>query len=184
MCGASSRSLQWLSLGFLHCQEAFDIEPAPSYPPPCPSPAWSDADAQFTHTSTRPLRYFLKRLKRVKKANGEIVSISTISEKRPTRIKNFGILCVPPPPPSTLWLAWPAYACDNSKDVRCFVKIICGAYQMVRGILVAMGMFDLKFEEAVLNIMICNLTCVLVCFFLPCLQPAVRFSLGDAQHVP
>jgi large subunit ribosomal protein L18Ae len=36
-------------------------------------------------------RYFLKRLKRVKKANGEIISITVISEKRPKAIKNYGI---------------------------------------------------------------------------------------------
>merc|ERR1712178_595820 len=35
--------------------------------------------------------YFLKRLKRVKKTNGEIINVRTISEKRPGTIKNYGI---------------------------------------------------------------------------------------------
>ncbi|ORY95304.1 60S ribosomal protein L18ae [Syncephalastrum racemosum] len=35
--------------------------------------------------------YYLKKLRKVKKANGEIVSINEILEKRPTLIKNFGI---------------------------------------------------------------------------------------------
>ncbi|CAK36896.1 60S ribosomal protein eL20 [Aspergillus niger CBS 101883] len=35
--------------------------------------------------------YFLTQLRKVKKANGEIVSINVISEKRPTKVKNFGI---------------------------------------------------------------------------------------------
>ncbi|RIA84545.1 60S ribosomal protein L20A [Glomus cerebriforme] len=35
--------------------------------------------------------YFLKKLKKVKKAAGEIVSINEIFEKRPLLIKNFGI---------------------------------------------------------------------------------------------
>lgn len=35
--------------------------------------------------------YFLAKLKKVKKANGEIVSVNTIHEKRPLRVKNFGI---------------------------------------------------------------------------------------------
>ncbi|OAD71663.1 hypothetical protein PHYBLDRAFT_134658 [Phycomyces blakesleeanus NRRL 1555(-)] len=35
--------------------------------------------------------YFLKKLRKVKKAAGEIVSINQISEKRPEQIKNFGI---------------------------------------------------------------------------------------------
>ncbi|CAG8603690.1 5582_t:CDS:2, partial [Paraglomus brasilianum] len=35
--------------------------------------------------------YFLKKLKKVKKAAGEIVSINEIFEKRPLQIKNFGI---------------------------------------------------------------------------------------------
>ncbi|KAL1970605.1 hypothetical protein VTN77DRAFT_4249 [Rasamsonia byssochlamydoides] len=35
--------------------------------------------------------YFLTKLKKVKKANGEIVSINVIHEKRPLKIKNFGI---------------------------------------------------------------------------------------------
>ncbi|KAI7853927.1 60S ribosomal protein L18ae [Circinella umbellata] len=35
--------------------------------------------------------YFLKKLRKVKKAAGEIVSINQIFEKRPEQIKNFGI---------------------------------------------------------------------------------------------
>ncbi|EYE94501.1 60S ribosomal protein eL20 [Aspergillus ruber CBS 135680] len=35
--------------------------------------------------------YFLTQLRKVKKANGEIVSLNVIAEKRPTKIKNFGI---------------------------------------------------------------------------------------------
>merc|ERR1712158_164623 len=35
--------------------------------------------------------YFVSNLKKVKKANGEIVSVEQIREKRPTHIKNFGI---------------------------------------------------------------------------------------------
>jgi len=35
--------------------------------------------------------YFLGKLRKVKKANGEIVSLNQIYEKRPQRVKNFGI---------------------------------------------------------------------------------------------
>ncbi|KAF2719835.1 ribosomal L18ae protein family [Polychaeton citri CBS 116435] len=35
--------------------------------------------------------YFLARLKKVKKANGEIVSLNKIAEKKPQKVKNFGI---------------------------------------------------------------------------------------------
>lgn len=35
--------------------------------------------------------YFLTSLRRIKKANGEIVSINQIHEKRPTKVKNFGV---------------------------------------------------------------------------------------------
>ncbi|KAF2668827.1 60S ribosomal protein L18ae [Microthyrium microscopicum] len=35
--------------------------------------------------------YFLGKLRKVKKANGEIVSLNQIHEKRPQRVKNFGI---------------------------------------------------------------------------------------------
>ncbi|KAG8533908.1 60S ribosomal protein L20A [Bacidia gigantensis] len=35
--------------------------------------------------------YFLMKLKKVKKANGEVVSVNQIHEKRPTKVKNFGI---------------------------------------------------------------------------------------------
>ena len=35
--------------------------------------------------------YFLSKLKKVKKANGEIVNLEEIKEKRPAAIKNFGI---------------------------------------------------------------------------------------------
>jgi large subunit ribosomal protein L18Ae len=34
--------------------------------------------------------YFMKRLCRVKKANGQIISCNEISEKTPTKVKNFG----------------------------------------------------------------------------------------------
>ena len=36
-------------------------------------------------------RYFLKRLKRIKKSNGEIISVGIRSEKRPGTIKNYAI---------------------------------------------------------------------------------------------
>ncbi|KAH0606646.1 uncharacterized protein H6S33_003480 [Morchella sextelata] len=35
--------------------------------------------------------YFLKKLRKVKKTNGEIVSLNEIHEKRPMKVKNFGI---------------------------------------------------------------------------------------------
>lgn len=35
--------------------------------------------------------YFLTKLRRIKKAAGEIVSVSQVHEKRPTKVKNFGI---------------------------------------------------------------------------------------------
>ncbi|KKA25011.1 60S ribosomal protein L20 [Rasamsonia emersonii CBS 393.64] len=35
--------------------------------------------------------YFLTKLKKIKKANGEIVSLNVIHEKRPLKIKNYGI---------------------------------------------------------------------------------------------
>ncbi|KAK9353196.1 ribosomal L18ae/LX protein domain-containing protein [Lipomyces doorenjongii] len=35
--------------------------------------------------------YFMKQLRKVKKSTGEIVSVKVISEKRPTKVKNFGI---------------------------------------------------------------------------------------------
>ncbi|KAL1954598.1 hypothetical protein VTO42DRAFT_893 [Malbranchea cinnamomea] len=35
--------------------------------------------------------YFLTKLRKVKKGNGEIVSINLIHEKRPLKVKNFGI---------------------------------------------------------------------------------------------
>jgi len=35
--------------------------------------------------------YFLKKLRKVKKAAGEIVSLNVIAEKKPTKVKNFGI---------------------------------------------------------------------------------------------
>ncbi|KAL1854586.1 60S ribosomal protein L20B [Paecilomyces lecythidis] len=35
--------------------------------------------------------YFLTKLRKVKKANGEIVSLNVIHEKRPLKVKNFGI---------------------------------------------------------------------------------------------
>jgi len=35
--------------------------------------------------------YYLRQLKKVKKANGEIVGVNAISEKRPLKVKNFGI---------------------------------------------------------------------------------------------
>ncbi|CAO3611482.1 60S ribosomal protein L18ae [Cunninghamella echinulata] len=35
--------------------------------------------------------YFLKKLRKVKKAAGEIVSVNEIHEKRPEQIKNFGV---------------------------------------------------------------------------------------------
>ncbi|KAL9049179.1 MAG: hypothetical protein Q9162_007351 [Coniocarpon cinnabarinum] len=35
--------------------------------------------------------YFLAKLRKIKKANGEICSLNVIHEKRPTRVKNFGI---------------------------------------------------------------------------------------------
>ncbi|MCJ1372659.1 60S ribosomal protein L20 [Loxospora ochrophaea] len=35
--------------------------------------------------------YFLMKLRKVKKANGEIVSLNIIQEKRPQKVKNFGV---------------------------------------------------------------------------------------------
>ncbi|KAI5785894.1 ribosomal L18ae/LX protein domain-containing protein [Geopyxis carbonaria] len=35
--------------------------------------------------------YFLKKLRKVKKSAGEIVSLHVVHEKRPTKVKNFGI---------------------------------------------------------------------------------------------
>ncbi|EPQ53527.1 60S ribosomal protein L18A [Gloeophyllum trabeum ATCC 11539] len=35
--------------------------------------------------------YFLRQLKKVKKANGEIIGVNVIHEKKPLKIKNFGI---------------------------------------------------------------------------------------------
>lgn len=35
--------------------------------------------------------YFLRQLKKIKKANGEILEITEVKEKRPTYVKNFGI---------------------------------------------------------------------------------------------
>ncbi|KAL6713785.1 60S ribosomal protein L20B [Lecanora helva] len=35
--------------------------------------------------------YFLMKLRKVKKSNGEIITINLIHEKRPTKVKNFGI---------------------------------------------------------------------------------------------
>ncbi|GAB7366480.1 hypothetical protein MBLNU230_g8273t1 [Neophaeotheca triangularis] len=35
--------------------------------------------------------YFLAKLRKVKKANGEIVSLNVIHERRPQKVKNFGI---------------------------------------------------------------------------------------------
>ncbi|KAI9704047.1 MAG: 60S ribosomal protein L20 [Bogoriella megaspora] len=35
--------------------------------------------------------YFLARLRKIKKANGEIVSLNEIHEKRPQKVKNFGV---------------------------------------------------------------------------------------------
>ncbi|KAJ3340135.1 60S ribosomal protein L20 [Gonapodya sp. JEL0774] len=35
--------------------------------------------------------YFIKKLKRVKKANGQIVSVNEIFEKKPLAVKNFGV---------------------------------------------------------------------------------------------
>jgi len=35
--------------------------------------------------------YFLRQLKKVKKANGEIIGVNVIHEKKPLKVKNFGI---------------------------------------------------------------------------------------------
>jgi large subunit ribosomal protein L18Ae len=35
--------------------------------------------------------YFLRQLKKVKKANGEIIGVTVIHEKKPLKVKNFGI---------------------------------------------------------------------------------------------
>ncbi|GER24581.1 60S ribosomal protein L18a [Striga asiatica] len=37
------------------------------------------------------LKYFLRKLKKVKKSNGQVLAINEIFEKNPTTIKNFGI---------------------------------------------------------------------------------------------
>ncbi|KAJ9511951.1 hypothetical protein QJQ45_004460 [Haematococcus lacustris] len=36
-------------------------------------------------------RYFLRKLRRVKKANGQVLAINEIFERKPTTVKNFGI---------------------------------------------------------------------------------------------
>lgn len=36
-------------------------------------------------------RYFLRKLRRVKKANGQIIAVNEIFERNPTTVKNFGI---------------------------------------------------------------------------------------------
>nr|GMC66528.1 60S ribosomal protein L18a [Ipomoea batatas] len=40
--------------------------------------------------------YFLRKLKKVKKANGQVLAINEIFEKNPTTIKNFGIMAEVP----------------------------------------------------------------------------------------
>jgi len=35
--------------------------------------------------------YYLRSLRKIKKANGEIVSVNVIAEKKPNKVKNFGI---------------------------------------------------------------------------------------------
>jgi len=35
--------------------------------------------------------YFLRRLRRVKKANGQIIAVNEIYERKPTTVKNFGV---------------------------------------------------------------------------------------------
>jgi len=35
--------------------------------------------------------YFLRQLKKVKKANGEIIGVNVVHEKKPLKVKNFGI---------------------------------------------------------------------------------------------
>jgi len=35
--------------------------------------------------------YFLRKLKKIKKANGEIIGINLITERKPLKVKNFGI---------------------------------------------------------------------------------------------
>merc|ERR1712048_55012 len=35
--------------------------------------------------------YFIKRIKRVKKANGQIIAVNEIFEKDPTTVKNYGV---------------------------------------------------------------------------------------------
>jgi large subunit ribosomal protein L18Ae len=37
--------------------------------------------------------YFMRKLKKIKTSHGEILSISEIFEKRPTKVKTYGILC-------------------------------------------------------------------------------------------
>ena len=36
--------------------------------------------------------YYLRRMNKVKKANGEILAVSEIHERNPTRVKTFGIV--------------------------------------------------------------------------------------------
>ena len=38
-----------------------------------------------------PPRYFLRKLRKVKKANGQILAINEIFERNPTTVKNYGI---------------------------------------------------------------------------------------------
>lgn len=35
--------------------------------------------------------YFLRQLKKIKKANGEIVSVNEVHERKPNKVKNFGV---------------------------------------------------------------------------------------------
>ena len=59
----------------------------------CLSIQFPELRAFVHHLSNSRFRYwyFVSNLKKVKKANGEIVSVEQIREKRPTHIKNFGI---------------------------------------------------------------------------------------------
>lgn len=43
-----------------------------------------------THAKSR-FWYFVRQLRKMKKATGEIVAVNIISEKKPLKVKNFGI---------------------------------------------------------------------------------------------
>ncbi|XWS75711.1 hypothetical protein CRYUN_Cryun01aG0115500 [Craigia yunnanensis] len=53
--------------------------------------AKSKFDLSFSFLYVFFFRYFLRKLKKVKKSNGQVLAINEIFEKNPTKIKNYGI---------------------------------------------------------------------------------------------